>query len=130
MRNGKFGVCRGLVLSVPSKKVSDLPQWKKDFMSNLSQKCIYDGLKSMLGIQILILIRSDPDAFGQIRILERATAVRGLIFQPHSLIEIRDIANLPYQRTAIFHLQMRYSTNTYRCFEMADFYMEKRFLEL
>jgi hypothetical protein len=42
-----------------------------------SQKCMNDGLKSLLGIQIQ---RFAPDLFGKIRNLERAMAVRCVIF--------------------------------------------------
>jgi hypothetical protein len=77
----------------------------------------YSGLKSTLGIRKLI--RLDPDLFGQIRILERAMAVHGLIFHTRSQIGIRVIANLPDLKTLILHLQMRYSTD--HSFETADF---------
>jgi hypothetical protein len=62
----------------------------------------------MLGIRKLI--RLDPDPFGQIQILDRAMAVRGLIFHTCSQIGIRVIANPPDLRTLILHLQMHYST--------------------
>jgi hypothetical protein len=58
---------------------------KVDFYVKL-QKCIYDGLKSMLGIRKLI--RYDTDLFGQIQILERAVEVCGLIFHTRSQIRI------------------------------------------
>jgi hypothetical protein len=86
-------------------------------MSNILQKCIYDGLKSMLGIRKLN--RLDPDLLGQIQILERAMSVRGLIFHTCSQIEIRVIANPLDLRTLILHLQMHYST--YGTFETTDF---------
>jgi hypothetical protein len=82
----------------------------------ISVKCfekmyiLYDGLKYMLGNQILI--RLDPDLFVQIQILEIAMAVRGLIFQPSSQIGIRIIANSMDLRTMILHLQMRYTLRT------------------
>jgi hypothetical protein len=43
-----------------------------------SQKCMYAGLISLLGIRILIRLYSD--LFVKIRILERAMAVFGAIF--------------------------------------------------
>jgi hypothetical protein len=61
---------------------------------------IYEGLKSLLGI--MIQIRLDPDLFGHIRILERARAVRGLIFQPRSQIGIRDKVTLAGSQTPVF----------------------------
>jgi hypothetical protein len=48
---------------------------------------MYDWFKSLLGIRILI--RLDPDLFGQIRILERAMAVYGAIFLSTDTFRIR-----------------------------------------
>jgi hypothetical protein len=70
----------------------------------------------MLGIRILI--RFDPDLFGQLRILERAIAVRGLIFYTPSQIVIRVKANPPDLRTLSLHLQMRYYTLQWQCHEI------------
>jgi hypothetical protein len=86
----------------------------------------YGGLKSTLGIWKQI--RLDLDLFGQIQILERAMAVRGLIFHTHSQIGIPVIANPPDLRTLILHQQMRYSTDC--SFETANFSSEKSVREL
>jgi hypothetical protein len=69
-------------------------------MSNTLQTHISAGLKSILGIQILI--RLDPDHFSQIRMLERAIAVHCPIFQPCCQIRIRVIENPPDLRTMIY----------------------------
>jgi hypothetical protein len=53
----------------------------------ISQKCIYDILKSVLEIRILLW--QEPDLFGHFRIPQRALTVRDLIFQPRSQIGIR-----------------------------------------
>jgi hypothetical protein len=55
----------------------------------------------MLGIQTLI--RLDPDLFGTTQILERAMAVRDLIFQSRSQIG---------SENTILHPQMRYTLRT------------------
>jgi hypothetical protein len=62
---------------------------------------MYDRLKFLLGFQIVI--RLDLDLFGQIRIIERDMAVRGLTFHHRSQIGIRVIANPPDLRTLILH---------------------------
>jgi hypothetical protein len=90
---------------------------KLDYYYSALQKCIYNRLKSILGIRILIWL--DPDLFGQIWIFKRAMAVRGLIFHARSQVGIRVIANLPDLRFLILHLWMRYSTD--RSFETANF---------
>jgi hypothetical protein len=67
-------------LALRDKTVPDLPLWGKlILLYGISHKNTYDGLKSVLGIWIPI--RWDPDLFDQIRILERAMSVHGLIFQ-------------------------------------------------
>jgi hypothetical protein len=63
----------------------------------------------------------DLDLFGQIRILERAMAVRGLILNTRSQIEIRAIANPLDLRTLILHLQMRYRLYSTVAFKLPIF---------
>jgi hypothetical protein len=74
-------------LAVRGIKISNLPLSVKNFSLNvdIKQECIFDELKSMLGIRIPIML--DPDLFGQIYIFERAMSVRSAIFQPQSKIE-------------------------------------------
>jgi hypothetical protein len=73
----------------------------------------------MLGIQISIML--DLDLFSQIRILQKAITSHGRIFQPHSQIGIRVIANPPDLSTMIFHLWRHMD----RSFETANFQAEK-----
>jgi hypothetical protein len=90
-RYWQFAVCRGRGSGVRGKSLSDLPEWGKEhgFYVGISQKCVYDMLKSKLLIRIQI--RLDPDLFDQIRILQRDMAVCGRIIHPRSQIGIRVI---------------------------------------
>jgi hypothetical protein len=67
--------------------------------------------------------RLDPDLLGQIRILQRAMAVRGWIFQPRSQIGIRFISNPPDLSNKILHLWISNSMD--RSFETANVHTEK-----
>jgi hypothetical protein len=70
-----------------------------NFYVNNLQKCKYDGLKSMVGIQIQN--RLDLDLFGIIQILQGALAVRGAIFQARRQIGILVKANAKDLRSLI-----------------------------
>jgi hypothetical protein len=70
----------------------------RNFYISTLQKCEYDGLKLILGIQIRI--RLDPDLFGQFRILKREMAVRGAIF--HTRIPFGIVAIPPDLRSLIY----------------------------
>jgi hypothetical protein len=97
--------------------VSELPVFAVSFLTRTAANLHYriftgSGYRSGL-IRI----------FGQIRILQRAMAVRGRIFQSRSQIGIRVIGNPTDLSTMILHLQRPYSMG--RSFENADFQREK-----
>jgi hypothetical protein len=73
------------------------------------QKCKYDGLKLILGIQIQISL--DPDLFGQLCVLQGAMAVLDAIFNARTPIQIRVVANLQDLSSLILHLWMHCSTD-------------------
>jgi hypothetical protein len=87
----KFAVHRGRVLA-------DCIDWHATMKENLNfyhstlHKCKYNELKLMLGFQIQI--RLDTDLFDEIRILQGAMAVRGVIFHARTPIGIRVVAKV------------------------------------
>jgi hypothetical protein len=52
----------------------------------------------------MLQIRLDPDLFDQIRILQGAMGVHGVIFHARILIGIQVVANPPDLRSLILHL--------------------------
>jgi hypothetical protein len=71
----------------------------------------------MLGFQIRI--KSDPDLFDQIRILQGAMGVHSAIFHVRIPMGIRVVANPLDLRSLILHLWKHCSTDC--SFEMTDF---------
>jgi hypothetical protein len=81
-----------------------------NFYISASQKCTYDGLKSMLEIEIQIKL--NLVLFGRIQILQEVMAVPGVIFHAPSQIGILVIANLSEMNLIIFHLWMHCLTDS------------------
>jgi hypothetical protein len=96
-----------------------------NFYISTSQKCKYDELKLMIGLQIRV--RLDLDLFDRIQILQGAMAICGAIFHARIPIGIRVVENPVDLRSLILHPWKHYSTNC--SFGTADFKTEKRVRE-